>query len=114
MIAGSVCGGVMGIAWIVGFTIYFTKRYKRKKLNRQVAAGTVLSKKKPTNIPAEKVIIPPDPAILLGHRLPGERVFNEDGNIGDQYRLESESQEPSVNIFNTGNLLSAENSSPPH
>lgn len=64
----------MGIAWIIGFTIYFRKRYKRKKLNRQIAAGKAPPKKKPT-ISEQKVIVPPDPAVLLGHRLPGENAF---------------------------------------
>ncbi|KAF8894085.1 hypothetical protein BD779DRAFT_1669574 [Infundibulicybe gibba] len=76
IIAGSICGGVMGLAWIIGFAIYFTKRYRRKKLNRLVAAGKVPPETKEKKLPQEKIIIPPDPAILLGQRLPGEKAFS--------------------------------------
>ncbi|KAG6866744.1 hypothetical protein C0991_011403 [Blastosporella zonata] len=83
MIAGSVCGGVMGIAWIIGFTIYFRKRYRRKILKRKIAEGKAVQKTKPSKIPDERIIVPPDPAILLGHRLPGENAFR-DADDGEQ------------------------------
>lgn len=54
----------------------------RKKLNRQVAAGKAVPKKKPPKVPEQKIIVPPDPAILLGHRLPGENAFR-DGKDAD-------------------------------
>ncbi|GLB37651.1 hypothetical protein LshimejAT787_0407020 [Lyophyllum shimeji] len=85
MIAGSVCGGVMGVAWIIGFTIYFRKRWKRKKLKRQIEAGKAVQKQKPSKIPEENVIVPPDPAILLGHRSPGEHAFRADHDNGQQH-----------------------------
>jgi len=71
IIAGSICGGLMGLAWIIGFSIYFYKRWRKKKLRRigAVPQGEVLKK------PEEKFIIPPDPAIVLGHRAPGENAF---------------------------------------
>lgn len=55
-----------------GFTIYFVKRYKRKKLKRRIEAGKAEPRTVPP--PKEKIVIPPDPAVLLGHRMPGERV----------------------------------------
>jgi hypothetical protein len=70
----------MGVAWIIGFTIYFVKRYKRKKLHRKIEAGKALPKKKEPKSPEEKIVIPPDPAVLLGHRLPGEVVFKDKKN----------------------------------
>jgi len=85
LIAGSVCGGLMGIAWIVGFTIYFIKRYKRKKFNRQVKAGKVRAEKKPVKAPEEKIIIPPDPAILLGHIPPGETTVRDNYNVAAEH-----------------------------
>ena len=78
MIAGSVVGGLMALAWIIGFTIYFIKRYKRKKLHRKIEAGKALPKQKEPKAPEEKIIIPPDPAVLLGHRLPGEIAFKDE------------------------------------
>jgi len=76
MIAGAVCGGFMGLAYLIGFTIYFVKRYKRKKLNRRIKAGKAEPKTLP--VPKEKIVIPPDPAVLLGQRMPGERVVVDD------------------------------------
>lgn len=65
----------MGTAYIIGFSIYFYKRHRRKKLEAEALAigGTVPKKKKK---PEEKVIIPPDPAIIQGQRVPGENAFD--------------------------------------
>jgi hypothetical protein len=69
----------MGIAWVVGFTIYFIKKWKRKNRKAKVAVGLALpKKKKETGKPDEKIIVPPDPAIFLGHRRPGENAFLDD------------------------------------
>jgi len=70
MIAGSVCGGLMAIAWIIGFGIYFRKRYMRKLRNRGKLPPR--DEKKSKEKPEETIVIPQDPAILIGHR-PGER-----------------------------------------
>jgi hypothetical protein len=72
MIAGSVIGGIMGIAYIIGFTIYFVKRCKRKRLHRRIEAGKAEPKEQPK--PKEKFVIPPDPAVLLGLNKPGDVV----------------------------------------
>ncbi|KAG6813364.1 hypothetical protein H0H92_011630 [Tricholoma furcatifolium] len=84
MIAGCVVGGAIGIAWIIGFTIYFRKRYRRKMLKRRIAQGKAVQKVKPSKIPDERVVVPPDPAILLGHRLPGEHAFRVDSEEHEQ------------------------------
>ncbi|KAL1670076.1 hypothetical protein GGF50DRAFT_109811 [Schizophyllum commune] len=77
MIAGSVCGGLMAIAWIIGFTIYFRKRWKRKIRNRKRRAGleVPLSPHEGPEAPQEKVVIPPDPAVLAGLAKPGSDAF---------------------------------------
>ncbi|KAF5380468.1 hypothetical protein D9615_004621 [Tricholomella constricta] len=80
LIAGSVCGGVMGIVWIMGFTIYFRKRYKRKQRKRKIGDGNAMQDQKRSKLPEENVVVPPDPAILLGHRLPGEQAFKDDND----------------------------------
>ncbi|KIY74322.1 hypothetical protein CYLTODRAFT_448083 [Cylindrobasidium torrendii FP15055 ss-10] len=83
LIAGSVCGGLMGIAWIIGFTIYFVKRARRKKLKRAVEAGTVTPdslKGKHSHepkTPKGEYVIPPDPAVLFAQKKPGEHAFPE-------------------------------------
>ncbi|KAF8813843.1 hypothetical protein BYT27DRAFT_7239180 [Phlegmacium glaucopus] len=77
ILAGSICGGLMFLAWTIGFTIYFRKRYKRKERHRLVTAGRAIPKETDLDIPQENVIIPPDPAILLGQCKPGEIIFPE-------------------------------------
>lgn len=77
IIAGSVCGSVLLLAWIIGFAVYVRKRYKRKQRNRLIAAGEMAPREKDVRPPAEKVVIPPDPAVLFGQRKPGEHAFPE-------------------------------------
>ncbi|KAJ7597549.1 hypothetical protein C8J56DRAFT_920347 [Mycena floridula] len=81
IIAGVVCGTVMGLAWIIGFAIYFTKRYQRKKRKRlaeaEGKASEEAAKKAKSDRPEEKIIIPPDPAVLSGAHQPGERIIIE-------------------------------------
>ena len=53
----------MAIAWIIGFSIYFTKRYRRRKHRKEPTSQATSPKAN-----EETVIIPPDPAILIGLR----------------------------------------------
>jgi len=75
MLAGSIIGGIMGTAYIIGFTIYFVKRCKHKRLKRRIEAGK--AEPKVEDEPAEKIVIPPDPAVLLGHNRPGDVIVQE-------------------------------------
>lgn len=70
----------MLIIWIIGFAVYFRKRVKRKERNRLIAAGRAQPREKDLEIPKERIVIPPDPAVLLGHRKPGEIAFPERQN----------------------------------
>lgn len=56
MIAGSVCGGVLVIAWTIGLVLYLLKRRKSKERNPKERNEV------------EQYIIPPDPAILQEDR----------------------------------------------
>ncbi|KAF8973075.1 hypothetical protein BDZ97DRAFT_1912658 [Flammula alnicola] len=80
ILAGSICGGLMLIIWIIGFGIYFRKRYRRKQRNRLVAAGKAAPRPKDVEVPKEKIVIPPDPAVLLGQYQPGASLFPERHN----------------------------------
>ncbi|KAF5326467.1 hypothetical protein D9611_000347 [Ephemerocybe angulata] len=75
IIAGSVCGGVLFIAWVIGFAVYFRKRQNRKKRKRAAEEGLCdppPEKLAPTRSTSERIVIPPDPAILLGYAKPGD------------------------------------------
>jgi len=72
MLAGAIIGSIMGAAYVIGFTIYFIKRCKRKKLHRRIEEGKAEPKVHPE--PKERFVIPPDPAVLLGHNRPGDVV----------------------------------------
>jgi len=89
IIAGSICGALLGIAWIIGLTVYFITRRKRKAREARVAAGLEPPKepKKP-----ERYIIPPDPAIVQGQQMPGQYVLGGSTNdanlkLGTSYFL---------------------------
>lgn len=70
----------MLIIWTIGFAVYFRKRAKRKERNRLIAAGKAQPREKDLEVPKERIVIPPDPAVLLGHRKPGEVAFPERQN----------------------------------
>jgi len=92
IIAGSIVGGLMGLAWILGFAIYFRKRYKRKMRNQAIAAGKREAIKNKEE-PQEKIVIPPDPALLMGYQ-PGERYVREKGEFEPPAVTTSHSGEP--------------------
>ncbi|OAX37396.1 hypothetical protein K503DRAFT_693418, partial [Rhizopogon vinicolor AM-OR11-026] len=64
ILAGSICGGVLGIAWIVALVWYFLKRRKGRDAPKQINQ-------------TERYIIPPDPATLQGYRIPEERLSTQ-------------------------------------
>ncbi|KAL0578296.1 hypothetical protein V5O48_003707 [Marasmius crinis-equi] len=79
IIAGTICGVVLGLAWFIGLFIYIRKRIRHKKAKRAAEAeGKDLEEKRTkSSEPQEKVIIPPDPAVVLGVGKPGEFVSPE-------------------------------------
>lgn len=78
----------MFLAWTIALTIYFKKRYRRRERRRLVAVGKATPKETDLDIiPQENVIIPPDPAVLLGHCEPGKIVIPESPNSGYKFRL---------------------------
>ncbi|KAK7472652.1 hypothetical protein VKT23_000765 [Stygiomarasmius scandens] len=103
IIAGSICGGVLGLAWILGFAIYFRKRIRRKRRNRAaVAAGQTLPEK--TKQTEEKIIIPPDPAVLMGYppgKLPEPSTSNNPSTAHPHPVPPTHSSDPETNLSNT-------------
>ncbi|KAH8828266.1 hypothetical protein DL96DRAFT_1709550 [Flagelloscypha sp. PMI_526] len=67
MLAGAICGSVMGAAWIIGFSIYFYKRYRRRK--RRLAGEEPVQEKEMLK---EPLVIPQDPAVTSGLYKPGQ------------------------------------------
>lgn len=86
IIAGSICGGVLLLAWVIGFIIYFRKRSNRKKRNRLIAEGKATPRAKDLEAVKEKIVIPPDPAVLLGQAQPGQQLFPERQNSKESHR----------------------------
>jgi hypothetical protein len=75
IIAGSICAVLLVIGWSVALISYLVRRRKKKTRAKKVAAG--MKPPKPVPQPPEKYIIPPDPAVVLGQRQPGEHVVVE-------------------------------------
>jgi len=92
----------MLIIWIIGFAVYFRKRARRKQRNRLIAAGKAQPREKDLEVPKEKIIIPPDPAVLLGHRKPGEMAFPERQNSKNSHMPWSHSRSHSRSNSNGG------------
>ncbi len=78
MISGIISGSCVGIAWIIGFIIYFYKRHRREKRARALGFKNHREMLDPPKKP-EAFIIPPDPAVVEGGRVPGERIYNDPG-----------------------------------
>jgi len=77
----------MFLAWTIALTIYFRKRHRRRERRRLIAVGKATPKETDLDIPKENVIIPPDPAVLLGQCKPGEVIIPESRNSGFKFRL---------------------------
>src|ERR1700676_1228462 len=75
IIAGSICAVLLVIGWSVALISYLVRRRKKRTRAKKVAAG--MKPPKPVPQPPEKYIIPPDPAVVLGQRQPGEHVVVE-------------------------------------
>jgi len=78
IIAGSICAILLTLGWSVALISYLVRQRKKKTRAKKVAAG--VKPPKPTPQPPEKYIIPPDPAVVLGQRQPGEHVIVESKN----------------------------------
>ena len=77
----------MFLAWTIALTVYCRKRYRRRERRRLVAVGKATPKETDLDIPQETVIIPPDPAVLLGQCKPGEVIIPESRNSGCKFGL---------------------------
>ena len=71
IIAGSISGGCVVIAWIIALATYLFKRYRKKKRYKKFGRPDLVDE----NPKAEVFIVPPDPAVIQGQRQPGEHVF---------------------------------------
>lgn len=76
MISGCISGGLVGVAWIIGFIIYFYKRQRREYRARALGFRGHREMLDPPK-KQEAFIIPPDPAIVEAGLVPGERVFED-------------------------------------
>lgn len=76
MISGCISGGLVGIAWIIGFIIYFYKRVRREHRARALGFRGHREMLDPPKKPVA-FIIPPDPAIVESGMIPGERIYDD-------------------------------------
>ena len=83
LISGAVSGGLVGIAWIIGFIIYFYKRHRREKRARALGFRGHREMLDPPK-KKEAFIIPPDPAIVESGLIPGERIYDDDPALADE------------------------------
>jgi len=114
IIAGSVSGGVLFIIWVIGFAVYFRKRYRRKQRKRLIAAGKAEPRQKDLELATEKIVIPPDPAVLLGQHQPGETLFPERRRSKDSHHQPPWSRHGSYNTKHNGESSTPLPSAPMH
>ncbi|KAL5523637.1 hypothetical protein ACEPAG_7810 [Sanghuangporus baumii] len=76
IIAGTISGTCIVVAWLVALVHLAVKHYKRRKRYKKlgVAAASIKSAKEQEERRKKEYIVPPDPAVLEGSHYPGERV----------------------------------------
>jgi len=107
LVSGTVCGGLVAIAWLFTLVWYLYRRRNRVRKDRLVEAGV---EEPPPRRQDDKYIIPPDPAILEGQKQPGAHVTEDDLAAGNSKQAEagpSSAAEPTPNINETVSDLSA-------
>ncbi|KAI0746068.1 hypothetical protein C8Q76DRAFT_705992 [Earliella scabrosa] len=77
ILSGAISGGIIGVAWIIGIIVWLYKRHRRAR--RAKAAG-YRSYREFLDPPKteDAFIIPPDPAVIKGQALPGQRIVFAD------------------------------------
>jgi len=93
IIAGSISGAIIGVAWIVAVVYALVKRHRRKKRYKK-AGRPELVHEQPR---PDAFIVPPDPAVILGERKPGERVYVGKNKKKGQKELERKAREKLMN-----------------
>ncbi|KAH8119268.1 hypothetical protein DFH11DRAFT_434355 [Phellopilus nigrolimitatus] len=74
IIAGTISGTCVGLAWFITLVVILVKRRRRKRWYKEVGRSAEEEAKAKTH---DVFIVPPDPAVLLGKRQPGERIIRE-------------------------------------
>jgi len=83
IIAGTISGTCVVLAWLVALGAALWKRHKRKKKYKKVGRLDLVDE----HPKAEVFIVPPDPAVLQGQYKPGERVV-----VGKEKRKEKQKE----------------------
>ncbi|OCH91453.1 hypothetical protein OBBRIDRAFT_525948 [Obba rivulosa] len=78
-ISGIVSGSAVGLLWTVGLVMYLWKRRQRTKQARASGLKSHRELLDPPKKP-QAFIIPPDPAIIQGCMVPGERVIVDESS----------------------------------
>ncbi|KAL5507361.1 hypothetical protein ACEPAH_6817 [Sanghuangporus vaninii] len=80
IIAGTVSGTCIAVAWLVALVHLSIKHYRRRKRYKKlgVGAASIKSVKEQEERRRKEYIVPPDPAVLEGSHYPGERVVLEE------------------------------------
>ncbi|OCB89342.1 hypothetical protein A7U60_g3432 [Sanghuangporus baumii] len=79
IIAGTISGTCIAVAWLVALVHLTVKHYRRRKRYKKLGAGaaSIKSAKEQEERRRKEYIVPPDPAVLEGSHYPGERVVLE-------------------------------------
>ncbi|KAI0088045.1 hypothetical protein BDY19DRAFT_951661 [Irpex rosettiformis] len=91
LIAGTISGGLVGVAWIIGFIIYFYKRHRRELRARRLGYRSHREMLDPPK-KEETFIIPPDPAIVEGECEPGARLYEDPTLQGNEDPLHARTE----------------------
>jgi len=88
IIAGTISGSIVAVAWTVAVVYALVKRHRRR-IRYKKAGRPDLVHEQPR---PDAFIVPPDPAVILGERNPGERVYVGKNKKKAQKELEKQKE----------------------
>ncbi|PIL29719.1 hypothetical protein GSI_08157 [Ganoderma sinense ZZ0214-1] len=76
ILSGAISGGIVGVAWIVGIVYWLYKRHRRARRAKAAGLASYREFLEPPRT-KEPFILPPDPAVVKGQVLPGQKIVLE-------------------------------------
>lgn len=86
IIAGTISGTCVAVAWAIAAVVAIVRRRRRRKRFKKAGRLDLVDE----NPKPQAFIVPPDPAVVQGQRLPGEHAFAEKQNSKGKQKVDEQ------------------------